>query len=99
MSDADDRRLITDDQRFALTLDFRPLTSDFLLRPSPFNLRTSMPLALLSDIHANLPALEAVLADIDRRRPDAVYCLGDLVGYNTWPNEVVQTIRERGIPT
>lgn len=58
-----------------------------------------MPLALLSDIHANLPALEAVLADIDRRRPDAVYCLGDLVGYNTWPNEVVQTIRERGIPT
>lgn len=53
----------------------------------------------MSDIHANLPALEAVLGDIDRRRPDAVYCLGDLVGYNTWPNEVVQTIRERRIPT
>ena len=56
-----------------------------------------MTLALISDIHANLPALEAVLADIDRRRPDQVYCLGDLVGYATWPNEVVEKIRQRGI--
>jgi predicted phosphodiesterase len=58
-----------------------------------------MRIALFSDIHANLPALEAVLADIDRKCPDAVYCLGDLVGYNIWPNEVVNTIRRRGIPT
>jgi predicted phosphodiesterase len=58
-----------------------------------------MRIALFSDVHANLPALEAVLADIDKRKPDAVYCLGDLVGYNNWPNEVVNTIRERGIPT
>lgn len=58
-----------------------------------------MRVALLSDIHANLPALESVLADIDNRKPDAVYCLGDLVGYNIWPNEVSKTIRERGIPT
>ena len=58
-----------------------------------------MKIALFSDIHANLPALEAVLADIDSRQPDAVYCLGDLVGYNIWPNEVIQTIRKRGIPT
>lgn len=58
-----------------------------------------MKLALFSDIHANLPALDAVLADIDARRPDAVYCLGDLVGYNIWPNEVIAEIRRRQIPT
>lgn len=58
-----------------------------------------MKLAFISDIHANLPALEAVLAGIDRRRADAVYCLGDLVGYNVWPNEVVNVLRERRIPT
>ncbi len=58
-----------------------------------------MKIALLSDIHANLPALEAVLGDIDSRMPDAVYCLGDLVGYNIWPNEVVDEIRKRRIPT
>lgn len=58
-----------------------------------------MKIALLSDIHANFPALEACLADIDSKRPDAIYCLGDLVGYNIWPNEVVAEIRRRGIPT
>jgi predicted phosphodiesterase len=58
-----------------------------------------MKIAFFSDIHANLPALEAVLADIDSRKPDAVYCLGDLVGYAPWPNEVVQQIRGRYIPT
>ncbi len=58
-----------------------------------------MKIALLSDIHANLPALEVVLADIDGRKPDAVYCLGDLVGYNVWPNEVIAEVRRRGIPT
>ncbi|RYZ29857.1 MAG: YfcE family phosphodiesterase, partial [Sphingobacteriales bacterium] len=41
-----------------------------------------MRIALFSDIHANLPALEACLEDMDRRRPDAIFCLGDLVGYN-----------------
>ncbi|WP_018621618.1 metallophosphoesterase family protein [Spirosoma luteum] len=58
-----------------------------------------MRLAFISDIHANLPALEAVLADLDRQRPDAVYCLGDLVSYAPWPNEVVQLIRQHRIPT
>ena len=57
-----------------------------------------MKIALFSDIHANLPALEAVLADIDQQKPDAIYCLGDLVGYNIWPNEVINLIRGRGIP-
>ncbi len=56
-------------------------------------------IAFFSDIHANLPALEAVLEDIDLQKPDFVYCLGDLVGYNIWPNEVADIIRERGIPT
>jgi putative phosphoesterase len=58
-----------------------------------------MRIALFSDIHANLPALEAVLADMDKQHLDAVYCLGDLVGYAPWPNEVVAEIRKRKIPT
>jgi predicted phosphodiesterase len=48
--------------------------------------------ALISDIHANLPALDAVLRDIQHRNVDAVYHLGDLVGYAPWPNEVVARI-------
>jgi predicted phosphodiesterase len=58
-----------------------------------------MKIALFSDIHANLPALEALFVSIDRQKPDAIYCLGDLVGYNIWPNEVINEIRRRGIPT
>ncbi|MBN8876734.1 MAG: metallophosphoesterase family protein [Sphingobacteriales bacterium] len=58
-----------------------------------------MKIALFSDVHANLPALEAFLKDLDRHRPDAVYCLGDLVGYNIWPNEVINEVRKRNIPT
>jgi predicted phosphodiesterase len=55
--------------------------------------------ALISDIHANLPALNAVLADITAR-PDvgAIYHLGDLVGYAPWPNEVVDELRGNRIP-
>lgn len=58
-----------------------------------------MKIALFSDVHANLPALEACFKSIEQHQPDAVYCLGDLVGYNCWPNEVVNEIRKRGIPT
>ena len=58
-----------------------------------------MKVALFSDVHANMPALEAVLDDIDQQSVDAVYCLGDLVGYAPWPNEVVETIRKHHIPT
>ncbi|CAN5234480.1 metallophosphoesterase family protein [soil metagenome] len=58
-----------------------------------------MKYALISDIHSNLPALEAVLAEIDGREDvGAVYHLGDLVGYAPWPNEVVALLRERHIP-
>ncbi|QNL50288.1 metallophosphoesterase family protein [Olivibacter sp. SDN3] len=58
-----------------------------------------MKIALFSDIHANLPALEAFFEDLEHRQVDAVYCLGDLVGYNIWPNEVIDEIRKRDIPT
>ena len=57
-----------------------------------------MKYALISDIHANLPALEAVLRDIDSRRVDAIYHLGDLTGYAPWPNETIALLRQRGIP-
>lgn len=58
-----------------------------------------MKIALFSDIHANLPALEAFFENVETQKPDAIYCLGDLVGYNIWPNEVINEIRKRGIPT
>lgn len=58
---------------------------------------TAMRYALLSDIHGNLPALRAVLADIPRHDIDAIHHLGDLVGYAPWPNEVIATLRDAGI--
>ena len=58
-----------------------------------------MKIALFSDIHANLPALESFFKSVEVQNPDAIYCLGDLVGYNIWPNEVINEIRKRGIPT
>ncbi len=55
--------------------------------------------AIISDVHANLPALESVLSDIASRGDiAATYHLGDLVGYSPWPNEVIDTIRKSGIP-
>ena len=56
-----------------------------------------MRLALISDIHANLPALEAVLGDIRTRELERIFHVGDLVGYAPWPNEVVALLAERGI--
>ena len=58
-----------------------------------------MAIAILSDIHGNLQALEAVLNDLHGRSIDATYCLGDLVGYGASPNEVVARIRAERIPT
>jgi putative phosphoesterase len=55
--------------------------------------------AVITDIHANLPALQAALAHIDERGIERVYCGGDLVGYGPHPNEVCALIAERGIPT
>ena len=50
-----------------------------------------MKIALLSDIHGNLPALDAVLEDLPA--VDAIVCAGDIVGYNPWPSECVDRIR------
>ncbi|HIJ73259.1 MAG TPA: metallophosphoesterase, partial [Candidatus Hydrogenedentes bacterium] len=58
-----------------------------------------MLVAIIADLHANLEAVEAVFREIDRRNPDKVFCLGDLTGYNSDPNEVVDIVRERDIPT
>lgn len=54
-----------------------------------------MRLALLSDIHSNLPALEAVLAGVDSADVDEAWCLGDVVGYGAQPNECTALVRER----
>jgi predicted phosphodiesterase len=51
--------------------------------------------AVLSDVHANLAALEAVLADVDAEGVDEIWCLGDLTGYGARPNECVALMRER----
>jgi diadenosine tetraphosphatase ApaH/serine/threonine PP2A family protein phosphatase len=51
--------------------------------------------AVISDVHANLYALEAVLAEIDREPPDAIWSLGDTVGYGPRPNECCDLVRER----
>lgn len=58
-----------------------------------------MRIAVLSDIHANLEAFEAVLRDIDIQAPDAVVSLGDNVGYGADPEAVVALLRERNIPS
>jgi predicted phosphodiesterase len=54
-----------------------------------------MRVAVISDIHANLHACEAVLADIDAEAPDAIWFLGDLVGYGPRPNECCELVRGR----
>lgn len=58
-----------------------------------------MSIAILSDIHGNMDALEAVLQDMDSRRPSAVYCLGDTIGYGAEPERVVACLHGRRIPT
>jgi len=58
-----------------------------------------MLLAIVSDIHANLEAFEAVLADIDRHAPKAIVSLGDNIGYGPDPAEVLRLLARRGIPS
>lgn len=54
-----------------------------------------MRVAIISDIHANLPALESTLAYIEDTNVDAIHCLGDIVGYGPFPNECVDLVRAR----
>jgi len=54
-------------------------------------------LGLISDPHANLPALAAVLRALDGEGVDRIVCAGDLVGYNPWPNEVLALLQDRGV--
>jgi putative phosphoesterase len=54
---------------------------------------------MISDVHANLPALEAVLADVERQAVGQVFCAGDLVGQGPHPNQVVSRVRRAGIPS
>ncbi len=58
---------------------------------------SALRIALFSDVHANLPPLEAVLRDVDRHAPEEVWCAGDPVGYDPLPNEVLAALRERGV--
>ena len=55
--------------------------------------------AVITDIHGNLPALQASLDAIDAIGVNTIYCGGDLVGYGPHPNQVCRLIEERGIPT
>lgn len=54
-----------------------------------------MRVAVISDIHANLPALETVFTIIDQIGVDRILCLGDIVGYGPFPNECIALVRER----
>jgi putative phosphoesterase len=58
-----------------------------------------MRIAVIGDVHANLPALRAVLDDVERIGADALYCVGDVVGRGPHPNEVVEELRRLDIPT
>ncbi|HKJ58951.1 MAG TPA: metallophosphoesterase family protein, partial [Halobacteriales archaeon] len=56
-----------------------------------------MLVGVISDLHANRPALEAVLDDLPD--VDAIVCAGDVVGYNPWPAECVEAMVDRDVPT
>ncbi|MFC1716152.1 metallophosphoesterase family protein [Candidatus Poribacteria bacterium] len=56
-----------------------------------------MNFGLIGDIHANLPALEAVLVELDSYGVDRIFDVGDLVSYGPFPNEVIHLVQERGI--
>src|SRR4051794_359822 len=58
-----------------------------------------MRIAVFGDIHGNTQALDAVLPHVAAEKADAVYCLGDLVGYGANPNEVTECIRDAAYPT
>ncbi len=54
-----------------------------------------MRIGIISDIHGNLPALEATLQKLKELHAEIIYCLGDTVGYGPFPNECIEIVRER----
>lgn len=56
-----------------------------------------MKIAVLGDIHSNLAALEAVISNLKGQSVEQIFCVGDLVGYGPWPNEVIELIKANGI--
>lgn len=58
-----------------------------------------MRIAIISDIHSNIQALDAIIENIDGQKPDLIVCTGDLVGYGANPNEVIDLLRRRNIVT
>ena len=53
-----------------------------------------MKIGICSDIHSNKPALDAVLQDMDEKNVDIKICLGDIIGYNAWPQESLRLVRK-----
>jgi diadenosine tetraphosphatase ApaH/serine/threonine PP2A family protein phosphatase len=58
-----------------------------------------MRLAIISDIHSNLHAFTAVMEEVEKRKADSVFCLGDLVGYNAFPSEILDLVLQKNIPS
>jgi predicted phosphodiesterase len=58
-----------------------------------------MRIAIVSDIHGNLPALEAVMKDLESQNPDAIWCAGDLGWGGPWARECIEIVRDSGWPT
>lgn len=54
-------------------------------------------LAFISDIHSNLPALEAVVQDIASRNVESIYCLGDIIGYHSFPGQVIDLLKKHNV--
>ena len=58
-----------------------------------------MKCAIFGDVHSNYDALKVVLADIEREKPDAIYCAGDIVGYGAEPSPCIEAVRALSCPT
>ena len=58
-----------------------------------------MKLGIISDIHGNLPALQECMDLLEKEQTDSIICLGDTVGYGPYPNECLDVLRERSIPS
>ena len=86
-------RFVRLQRKYAATAQI-PASASRVALPREDGLRT-MRVAVISDIHGNLHALEAALDQVARERPDALWCLGDLVGYGPRPNECCELVRER----